>query len=146
MTDRLPAGYFEADDEGYMQTGDNPGPDGMATGIEVGLYVDAPSQMIDHMYGTDFTFTEEELDDWPSWIRAEYAADDWNFDADHLVQGTAVFCADYLPSESTDNLYMRLTVNNRRYNRIRNECNIYYTSMHKYIDHCKAQRQSDRRP
>jgi hypothetical protein len=136
--DKLEPGYFEADDEGYIQADEEAGPDGKATGVTVALRVDDPSVQIKTMHGETFEFTEEELDAWPDWIEKQYPADDWNFDADDM--GEAYFWSSYQEGETTEQLLMRLTVDNARYNKIRNRCCIYYTMMHEFITRCKEAR------
>jgi hypothetical protein len=145
---RLDPGFFEADDEGYIQTPEEAGPDGKATGIEAVLYVDPPHQQLStlHEAHTDakFEFTEEELDAWPEWVQKAYPADDWYFDA-MPDQASASFFLEYADEEDTDGLILRLCVDNSRYNNIRTHCGIYYSMLQEFIDHCRQQRERDER-
>jgi len=135
---RVEPGFFEADEDGYMQASEEAGPDGRAKGFEVVLYVQDPGVQITHAhsdYVDGFQFTEHELELWPAWIQERYPQADWNFDSDE--GGEASFYDEFRPGEGNHELMMRLAVNNRYYNKIRNECCILYVMLFNFITHCQ---------
>lgn len=142
--DRVEVEFFEADEDGYMQGSGEAGEDGKAKGVEFVLYVQPPEVQIKHSlseYVDEFVFTDDEIDSWSGWIQQQYPQADWNFDSD---QGEASFYSDFRPGEDNNDIMMRLCVNNRHYNKIRNDCCLMYTMLFRYIGVCQQARLSER--
>lgn len=142
MPDRVEPGFFESDEDGYMQASEEVGADGKAKGIEVILWVERPEAQLAHAnpdWTQGFKFTEVEIDSWPTWIEHRYPKADWNFDAD---VAEASFYSDFQNGEDNHALMMRLCVYNGAYNEIRDNCCTLYDMLNEYIAICEELREA----
>lgn len=145
LGDRLPYGFFEADDEGYMCTPDDGDVEGHAPGISFAIYIDPPDKQLETYYPASlpdwdgFKFTDDELEAWPQWMQKQFPHAEIVSDGAEVL--TLEYYGEYRDDEDTDALMMRITVNNNEYNKLRNRWTIFYHGLMDYIVHCRNNRE-----